>query len=222
VKKYPLIVIEGADGAGKGTQCALLSDYLQNRNVTVFDFPDHKSFFGALIGRALNGEFADFSTLSPELASLPYMLDRLSAKADLLRALESGPVLCNRYTTSNLLYSAARVPKEKRKHVMEFVCRAEYEELGLPEPDLVIFLSVPENVSHELVKKKQARGYTEKTHDAHEQNRTLQAAVAEAAKEAAELFSSWRTIDCAPHGELLSPAAIHQEVRIVVDSVMSP
>lgn len=156
-----LIVLEGVDGSGKGTQTKLLVDALKKRGkVSYFDFPQYTdSVFGQLTGRALAGELGDFMAMSPYLSSLPYMLDRVSAKPKLLAALKKGPVICNRYTTSSLVHQVAKVPESERKSVIRFIETAEYEELGLPRPDLVIFLDVRVDLAQQLAGEKERRSY---------------------------------------------------------------
>lgn len=221
-KPGKLIVIEGADGAGKGTQFELLKEYLQSGGeLTTFDFPRYEtSFFGKLVGRALNGEFGDFSTFSPEMASLPYMLDRLGARDEIKAALLEGNVLCNRYTTANIIYNGARVTKKERKAAIDFTIQAEYEELGLPRPDVVIFLHVPEEISHKLIEKKSKRSYTNQKKDSTESNRDLQKNVVEVASDLVLTFDNWFMVSCVKNGKLLSIPEVHEKVRSIVTSAL--
>lgn len=159
-----LIVLEGVDGAGKGTQTKLLVRALKARGrVSFFNFPRYTdSVFGQLVGQALAGQRGNFMALDPYFSSLPYMLDRASAKTKLLAALGRGHVVCNRYTTSNLIHQAAKLPLDERKSLIRFIETAEYGELGLPRPDLVIFLDVAVNVAQKLAAKKEQRSYIPK------------------------------------------------------------
>jgi dTMP kinase len=91
-----LIVIEGADGAGKATHTALLIEALlkQGYKVTTQDFPRYyTSVYGRLIGEALRGEHGDFLKMSPYLSSLPYALDRMSASKEMKDALKKGTII---------------------------------------------------------------------------------------------------------------------------------
>src|SRR5258708_1619076 len=159
--KGKLIVIEGADGSGKATQARLLSRALEEYGpVASYEFPRYKqSEFGRLIGRSLTGEFGDFLNLSPYLSSLPYMLDRARAKYLLIESLKEGNVVCDRYTPSNIAFQSAKLKPAERKEFITFLERAEYEELGLPAPDLVVYLSVPTSITSELLLKKEKRAY---------------------------------------------------------------
>src|SRR5690349_10639080 len=100
-----LIVIEGIDGAGKGTQTELLARAFQQRGVPFmrFSFPRYESSFGRLIGRFLNGEFGPLPAVDAHFSALLYAGDRLETKPDLEAALKSGQtVITDRYIGSNL------------------------------------------------------------------------------------------------------------------------
>jgi len=112
-----LIVIEGIDGAGKGTQAGLLAHALQQRGIAfvTFSFPRYESSFGRLIAQFLNGDFGPLAAVDPHFSALLYAGDRLEAKPDLEGALNSGrAVVLDRYVASNLAHQAARMPAERR------------------------------------------------------------------------------------------------------------
>ena len=215
-----LIVIEGGDGSGKATQGALLLEFLKTKGkVGYFDFPQYgKTVFGDLTGRCLKGDYGDFLHISPYLSSLPYMLDRASAKDDILAALGKGNVVCNRYVTSNLGFQAAKLKGKERRDIIEFLEKGEYEDIGLPRPDLVIYLEVPHRVASAFVLKKDVRGYLgcEKAKDQHEADAGYQKEVAKVYKELAKERPGWRIISCVRNGKTLTPEAIHKQVLAVV------
>lgn len=217
--KGKFIVLEGGDGSGKATQARLLTKALQEYSPTAFyEFPRYKqSAFGALIGRCLAGEFGNFLELSPYLSSLPYMLDRTRAKYLLIESLKDGHVICDRYTPSNIAYQAAKIPKGKeRQTFINFIEEGEYGELGLPEPDMVIYLQVPADISAELIKKKQERNYlagTGRTHDQFEENIKYQQEVMGVYLDLAKQRKSWHIINCLDKNKKLLPREdIHLQV----------
>ena len=217
-KKGKLIVIEGGDGAGKATQAKLLIDALKQKSVSVeyLDFPRYdESLFGALTGRALKGEFGDFRHLSPYLASLPYSLDRVAAKDAIKAALGKGIVICNRYTSSNVAFQATKLSGKARRDFIDFLERAEYDELGLPRPSLVIYLYVPAHIAHELVAGKERRGYLNKkkgARDQHESDHRYQGMVVDTYLHLCRRRLDWKAIVCARKGKLLSREEIHARV----------
>ncbi len=215
-----LIVIEGADGAGKGTQTGLAINALQNDMgvvVTTNSFPRYEtSMAGKLVGEALKGEYGNFLGLHPKLASLPFTLDRAGAAPDIRTALQKGVVLLDRYTPSNAMYQGAKFKTpEEQDEFIAWLEKIEYQELGLPEPNLVIYLAVPIEFSRELVLKKDPRGYLGKNRratDQHESNQDFQEAVAALYRRTAESRKNWALIECVEDGQLLPIDAIHHRV----------
>ncbi len=211
-------MIEGADGSGKGTQTRLLAKSLEEYGPVVqFEFPRYKnSAFGNLIKRCLGGEFGNFLELSPYLSSLPYILDRVRAKYLLLESLKDGHVICDRYTPSNIAYQSAKLSSGERKEFIEFIESGEYEELGLPAPDLVIYLSVPVETSAQLIKERRAKGKAEVVKDIHESNLEYQRKVADVYRYLSKERSNWKIVDCVKGGKLLPREDVHQKVVKIV------
>lgn len=217
-----LIVIEGIDGAGKGTQAELLARALQERDISFvkFGFPRYESSFGRLIGRFLNGEFGPLPAVDAHFSALLYAGDRFEAKADLEAALSSGRmVVTDRYIPSNMAHQAARVPAERRPEFIAWLRQLEYGIYGLPPEDLVIYLRVPAQEGHRLVGLKAARSYTAKSRDLQESDLLH-------LKEAALVYDelagapNWVTIDCfeAKSGIHRTPKEIHRDVLEAVES----
>ena len=216
------IVIEGIDGAGKGTQTDLLARAFEQRGIPFvkFGFPRYESSFGRLIARFLNGEFGPLAAVDAHFSALLYAGDRLEAKPDLEAALDSGrTIVTDRYIASNLAHQAARVPAESRAEFISWIRQLEYGTYGLPVEDLVIYLRVPADEGHRLVGLKSARSYTAKSRD-------LQESDVLHLKEAALVYDelaqapNWVTIECfdARSGEHRSPEEIHRDVLEAVDA----
>src|SRR5579863_3042937 len=124
-----LIVIEGIDGAGKGTQADLLARAFQERGIPFvkFGFPRYESSFGRLIAQFLNGEFGPLAAVDAHFSALLYAGDRFEAKPDLEAALHSGQtVVTDRYIASNLAHQTARVSAERRLEFISWLRRLEY------------------------------------------------------------------------------------------------
>ncbi len=219
-----LIDIEGGDGAGKATQTELLRKRLEEagQRVTMFDFPRYyDSRVGRLIGELLSGKHGDFMVMPAQVTSLPYMLDRAAAKSDILAALTDGGIaICNRYTPSNLAHQSAKVPKDEQAALVELIEGIEYGDLGVPQPDTVMYLAVPTDISSDLIAKKSKRDYLGDEHggrDLAERNITHQdRARAAYVRLAAE--KSWHVVECATGGALRTPEDIHTEIWEIVQA----
>ncbi|MCL5016289.1 MAG: thymidylate kinase [Patescibacteria group bacterium] len=212
----PLIVVEGADGAGKATQVKLLKEEFVALGfcVSVFSFPRYDHLYGSLIRRGLNGEFGDFLGLNPYVASALWAADRAGARDELLDGLKKGIVICDRYIQSNLAYQGAKLEGKARAEFIRFTEEAEYGELGLPKPNLVVYLAVPVSVSSRL---SGARG----KQDQHEANIRYQEEVSNVYRELAKERLDWKIVECVREGRLRDPDDIHQEVVKLALSVLA-
>jgi len=219
-----LIVIEGIDGAGKGTQADLLVRAMRDRVIPClrFSFPRYESSFGHLIGRFLNGDFGPLPAVDPHFSALLYAGDRFEAKAELEAALNSGQtVIMDRYIASNLAHQAARVSLEHRAEFIAWLRHLEYGIYGLPPEDLVLYLRVSAQEGHRLVGLKSTRSYTDRQRD-------LQESDVAHLKEAALVYDelaqqpNWVTIDCfeLQTGRHLSPQEIHRFILNAVSSLI--
>ena len=224
MKSGRLIAIEGIDGSGKGTQCQLLLEALCRSGVAaeLFQFPQYQSsFFGAEVGRYLHGEYGQLSDVHPKFSALLYALDRFEARDRLVAALTAGKtVICDRYTSSNVAHQSARAEPNSRGDMASWIQHVEHDILGLPKPDIVIFLDSTVRTSQALVSLKDKRTYTDRVHDIQEASGShLQAALEEFRNLAIE--SNWEVINClAPDGSLRTPFDIHSELLAHVnDSV---
>ncbi len=202
-----LIVIEGTDGSGKGTQLKLLVSFLEKRQIShaSFDFPQYgKTFFGDFAGRFLNREFGHFSRINPYLASFPYAADRWQVKDQLWKALhDKRIVICNRYTPSSI-YQAVKVKPSQRRKFLDWVETMEYEVFGIPRPNLVIFLHVPLSFAQTLIAKKMK--------DQYEKNTKYLKKVEGMYLDIVETKKNWIKIDCVENERILPPEIIHKKI----------
>ena len=222
-KTHMLIDIEGADGSGKATQTKLLRERLEKEGhiTSTFSFPRYyDSRPGKLIGELLAGKHGDFMTIPPYISALPYAMDRAAAKDALRDALAKGIVICDRYTSSNLAHQSAKLPKDEQPALVEFIEGLEYEDLGIPRPDLVVYLSVPTDISSELITKKDERAYTggEKRDQAERniahQDRTRNSYLRLAAEK------NWHIIECIREKELRPIEDIHEELYALIKDMI--
>lgn len=220
-KRGSLIVIEGTDGAGKGTQLSLLETYCQHNALSyqTFDFPRYyDSFFGKVAGRFLKGDFGTISEVSPYLASMPYAADRWQAKQQIEQALSEGKmVFINRYVMSNAAYHAAKLPETEREAFVSWNMQMEYTEFGIPKESYVLFLHVPTDVSQQLIAQKSKREYLgDNTKDIHESNGVFLKEVEKMYLQFANTYSHWKTISCVEDNQILPKETIHSQILDVL------
>ncbi|MDH4358958.1 MAG: dTMP kinase [Candidatus Berkelbacteria bacterium] len=217
-RKGKFIVIEGSDGIGKKTQAGLLTKLFRRigKRVVFYDFPQYEgSFFGAMVGKYLNGEFGGVDDVSPYLISLLYAGDRFEARDHIKRDLNMGKyVISNRYTQSNMGFQAAKFKKEReKKRFLEWLEELEFGIFHIPKPDLVIYLYAPYEISQKMVEKKKRRSYTSRKKDIHESDSEFLSRVEQEYLNLAKNQSEWRTINCMTlDGKLLSPGEISQRI----------
>ena len=217
-----LIVIDGTDGSGKGTQTEMLLKYLDEKKIKnkYIDFPRYyTSFHGQMVGRYLSGEFGSLESSSPYLTSLFYAMDRLTARDEIVDWLEEGnTVVANRYTTSSMAFQTARIDKDKREEFLKWLYEMEYKEHKLPKEDIVIFLYVPVEISQKLIEQKAKRDYTKgQKKDINEANVSYQKEVLELYLELSKKYPHWEVIKCVDsQGKLLSIPVVQKKIVVVL------
>ena len=209
-----LIVIEGTDGSGKSTQFRLLTEAVerQGRQFRKLVFPQYAEESSALIRMYLGGEFGSKpSDVNAYAASAFYAVDRYASYKKVWGEWyeQGGLVLSDRYTTSNAVHQASKEPKERRAEFLRWLYEFEYEKLGLPKPDLTIYLDVPTAYTEQLMRSREAATGTHA--DIHEQDLSYLATCREMGREAAGYYG-WTVIDCVRDGKMRSIEDIHEEI----------
>ena len=217
-----LIVLEGLDGSGKGTQTALLAQALVKRGYPLrqVTFPDYESPSSALVRMYLDGEFgSDPGDVNAYAASAFYAVDRFASfRRDWKTDYDRGSViLCDRYVTSNMVYQMGKAPREEWDQYLAWTEDFEYGKLGLPKPDLVLFLDMPVEVSQKLLLQRYHGDSGKK--DIHESHLEFLRSCGECARYAGERLH-WKVIPCAKEGEPLPVEEIHQTVLHQVEAVL--
>ena len=212
--KGKLIVFEGTDGSGKATQTKLLCRRLEQegRSFRKLDFPRYQEESSVLVRKYLRGDFGKKpEDVGPYAASAFYAVDRYASyKEDWGAYYEQGGLLiADRYTTSNAVHQASKLPVQQRREYLDWLFDFEYRRLGLPVPDLVLYLDVPTKLSEEMM-----RGRGLKSGDAsdiHEQDEEYLRRCRENAQWVVD-YCGWEKLDCTREGRLCSVEEIHQEV----------
>ena len=171
--KGKIFVIEGTDGSGKKTQSELLEKRLNDlgHKCKRLSFPRYDTPTGKIIGGPIQGKddiceswFENPGSIEPHVTSLYYAADRLYNLKEINEYLDKGYyVILDRYTTSNLAHQGGKIEdKDERFNMYQWIDKLEYWLLGLPKPDLTIFLHVPYEFSLELNRQKEVSDAVEK------------------------------------------------------------
>ena len=217
-----LIVIEGTDGSGKSTQFKLLTERLTRDNIAFqkLVFPQYSEPSSALIRMYLGGEFGTSpADVNAYAASAFYAVDRYASYKKVWGQWyeDGGLVVSDRYTTSNAVHQASKEPEENRGEFLEWLYAFEYDRLGLPRPDLTIYLDVPTDFTEKLMRSREAATNTHA--DIHEQDLDYLATCRRMGKQAAA-FYNWTVIECVRDGAMRSIEDIHEEIyRLVAASL---
>ena len=209
-----LIVIEGTDGSGKSTQFKRLTQRLsdENRIFQKLVFPQYAEPSSALIRMYLGGEFGTKPTdVNPYAASSFYAVDRYASYKKVWGEFyeKGGLVVSDRYTTSNAVHQASKEQGEDQKKFLQWLYDFEYEKLGLPCPDLIIYLDVPTDFTESMMRRREAD--TNTTADIHEQDMAYLATCRRIGKKAAEYYG-WKVIQCVENGAMRTIEDIHEEI----------
>ena len=210
-----LIVIEGTDGSGKSTQFGQLCQRLDamGQEYKKLVFPQYQEPSSALIRMYLGGEFGSHpGDVNPYAASAFYAVDRYASLKKVWGEYyeQGGLVLTDRYTTSNAVHQAVKCAPQEREAFLRWLDDFEHDKLGLPRPDLVLYLDMPTEWAVELLRRREADTHTKA--DIHELDTGYLAACRDSALEAARLLG-WKVVPCVDDkGEVRSVEDIHQEI----------
>ncbi len=215
-----LIVIEGLDGSGKSTQLDLLNENLIKKGIDTrpVSFPNYNSPSSSLVKMYLAGEFGkNPNDVNAFAASVFYAVDRYASfKSDWGEYYNNGgTVVSGRYTTSNAVHQASKLPDTEWEAFLSWLYDFEYNKIGIPKPDKVIFLDMPIEVSQKLLSKRYKGDETKK--DIHESDTDYLNNCRKAALFTAK-YSNWEIIPCAKDGEARS---IEDIANDILESVLS-
>ena len=209
-----LIVIEGTDGSGKSTQFRKLWEHLQADGIPFrhIVFPQYQEDSSALIRMYLGGRFGEKpSDVNAYAASSFFAVDRYASyKMNWGQWYEAGGlVLSDRYTTSNAVHQASKEPEETREQFLHWLYDFEYDKLGLPRPDLTIYLDVPTDFTEKLLRAREQDTHTKA--DIHEKDTQYLATCRRMGAFAADYYG-WTVISCVRDGKMRSMEDIHEEI----------
>ena len=213
-----LIVMEGLDGSGKTTQMELLEKSFQDSGTAYrrVKFPSYDQPFSAPVQMYLNGEFgAEPGDVNAFAASAFFAVDRYASFRKFWHTdYERGDViLTDRYTTSNLVYQLPKLPHGEWDAFLSWLSNFEFEKLGIPSPDLTIYLDMPQEISERLMDSRYRKNGGKR--EIHESDAPYLAACRKSASFAAERLG-WQTISCAENGSPRSVEAIHEDIVKII------
>lgn len=222
------IVLDGNDGSGKATQAKLLCERLRREEVASekIDFPRYQDqFFGKLIAECLAGAHGDFVTMDPKIASTLYALDRFEASPKIREWLTEGKVvISDRFTSANMIHQAGKIADEEDRILfLSWLKEMEHGILSIPEPDAVIYLDVPTDVSLRLLQeKREKKNETLSTdRDTVEEDRQYLERSHASARALAASEDNWHLVSCTDGESMRAPEDIHEEVYALVQKLMA-
>ena len=205
-----LIVIDGLDGCGKSTQLELLKEKFTNAHFITFPYYNTNS--GKIVSDYLSGKFPEKTpAVSAYSASAIYAVDRYTSFKTHWEELynSNSPVISARYTTSNAIYQMTKLDKSLWDEYLDWLYDFEYNKLGLPKPDMTIFLDMPIEISQKLLSARYNGDETKK--DIHEQDISFLKACREAALYVGKR-DGWKIISCNDGDSPLSISEINQKL----------
>lgn len=227
--KGKLIVIDGTDGSGKATQVKYLTDHLKKDGykVKVVDFPEYyKNFFGAFVGHCLSEQYYNFINVHPKIASVLYAADRWQSKEEMNKWLKNGyVVVANRYVSANQIHQGGKISDTKKRiNFIKWLNQMEYEEFGIPKPNLTLYLSLPIEIVMKLLNDRESsqmrRKYLRKNKDVHEADEKFMKNSIKSALWLAKTQPNWAKINCSEKGQILSREQIHEMIYKEVKKIV--
>ena len=221
-----LIIFEGLDGSGKGTQAALTAQKLRGQGIDLrqITFPNYESESSALVRMYLSGQFGERpDDVNAYAASSFYAVDRFASyKTDwgeFYRA--DGVILSDRYTTSNAVHQCSKLPPMHWDGFLNWLFDFEYKKIGIPAPDGVLYLAVDPEVSQRLLEDRYHGDESKK--DIQEKDREYMARSRAAAEYCAKTLG-WHRIECtcaAPEGKAMRPVEdINAEILAKIQEIL--
>lgn len=151
-----IIVIEGLDGSGKGTQAQMLLDYFTENKIHAvkYSFPDYDSKTGKKIQDFLQGRIKVDNIKD---IAMMYAEDRKAFfnSFEWQQVIENDidVVIFDRYVFSNIIHQAMNINDiEERMNFIEHLFNIEYAINNIPIPDIELFLHVSDDIRTKLIK----------------------------------------------------------------------
>lgn len=161
--KDRFIVMEAGDASGKATQTERFAQRLQKSGVDVLrlSFPDYQDPSSTLARMYLAGDFGEsVDAVNAYAASSFFAVDRYASfQRKWKHDYEQGRmILADRYVASNLVHQGVKIKDPvAREEFFRWALDYEHEKLGLPRPNLTIFLDMEMEASLALLAQRSQR-----------------------------------------------------------------
>ena len=218
-----LIVFEGIDGSGKSTQSNLTRNRLKEEGIDFrsVTFPRYDNPSASLIKMYLGGEFGtNPGDVNAYAASCFYAVDRVASYIQDWRDYyeNGGLIIMDRYTTSNAIHQSAKVEKSKREEYLRWLSDFEFNLLGLPAPDAVIYMDIPFDLALKRISQRESATGT--TGDIHEKDTEYLKLCHQCGLQAADIYG-WNKIQLMRDGNERSIEDIHNEIFALVKDIIN-
>lgn len=220
-----IIVIEGTDSSGKETQSKKIFERLlkENKKVRKLSFPNYDSPACEPVKMYLVGAFGNKALdVNPYPVSTMFAIDRYASyKMDWEKFYnEDGIIITDRYTTSNMVHQASKIKEDKEKNeYLNWLEDLEYEKIGIPRPDIVIFLNMPVEMAAKLMAERKNKITGEEKKDIHEQDLNyLKESYINACNIAKQY--NWQEIKCVENERLKTIEEINDEIYSIVQNII--
>lgn len=195
--KGKLIIIEGLDGSGKSTQIEILRKRAQQtgKQIRQIKFPNYAEDSSALVRAYLAGELGSLHEINAYAASVLYSVDRYATfRRHMKEDYDNGCIfLLDRYTTANMYHQTTKLPKEEWDSFLDWLEDLEYGKMGLPKPDLVLYLDMKPQTAKKLMENRYHGDESKK--DLHEADFSYLLSCRDAALYAAQRCG-WEVLSC--------------------------
>lgn len=195
--KGKLIIIEGLDGSGKSTQIEILRKKAQQagKQVRQIKFPNYAEDSSALVRAYLAGELGSLHEINAYAAAVLYSVDRYATfRRHMKEDYDNGCIfLLDRYTTANMYHQTTKLPKEEWDSFLDWLEDLEYGKMGLPKPDLVLYLDMKPQTAKKLMENRYHGDESKK--DLHEADFSYLLSCRDAALYAAQRCG-WEVLSC--------------------------
>ena len=116
-----------------------------------------------------------------------------------------------------MVYQMGKLPRAEWDGYLAWMEDFEYQKLGIPRPDLVLYLDMPIEVSQKLLLQRYQGDSGKK--DIHESHLAFLRSCGECARYAGQRLG-WKVVPCAKGGEPLPVEEIHRAVLAAVEPLL--